>query len=158
MIKIKQSNRNTNKHTEVGMQLIEKSITDFGVLESISVATDHTIISGHARKELFDKKGMQPKFIKLEPGEYAVLETNIQNNSKEYFQAQILANTSANKNFDLDIEMIELISEEFNINIEECGVDVEEIDFDDIKSNADRENDKPMKQVTCPSCGHHFAV
>lgn len=158
MIKIKPSKRNTNKHTEVGMQLLEKSITDFGVLESISVATDHTIISGHARKELFDKKGMQPKFIKLESNEYAVLETNIENNTKQYFEAQILANTIANKNFDLDTEMIEIIAEEFDIDIEELGVDVEDIDFDDIKSNADRETDKPMKQVTCPSCGHHFAV
>ena len=88
MIKIKPSNRNTNKHTEVGMQLLDKSINDFGVLESISVATDGTIISGHARKVLFDKKGLKPKFIKLEKDEFAVLETDIENNTKEYFQAQ----------------------------------------------------------------------
>jgi hypothetical protein len=63
MIKIKPSKKNTNKHTETGMQLLEHSINKAGVLESISVATDGTIISGHARKEIFDKKGMVAKEI-----------------------------------------------------------------------------------------------
>lgn len=128
MIKIKPSNRNTNKHTQEGMELLENSINKVGVIESISVATDGTIISGHARKEIFDKQGKIPKEIKLEANEYPVILTDIENNTKQYFEAQILANTTANKNFDLDIEEIELISEEFDIDIEEVGVEVEEVE------------------------------
>lgn len=126
MIKIKPSERNTNKHTSQGMDLLENSINKVGVIESISVASDGTIISGHARFEHFEKQGKKPIEIHLKENEYPVIVTDIENNSKEYFEAQILANTRANKNFDLDIEMIEVISEEFNIDIEEVGVDVED--------------------------------
>ncbi len=57
MIKIKPSNRNTNLHTQDGTELLAKSISQVGVIESISVATDGTIISGHARFEQFEKQG-----------------------------------------------------------------------------------------------------
>ena len=98
MLNIKPSQRNSNKHTEEGMQLLERSIDKVGVIESISVATDGTIISGHARKEVFDKQGKVPKEIRLKENEYPVILTDIENNSKQYFEAQILANTTANKN------------------------------------------------------------
>ena len=126
MIDIKPSQRNTNKHTKDGMDLLENSINKVGVIESISVASDGTIISGHARFEHFEKQGKKPIEIHLKENEYPVIVTDIENNSKEYFEAQILANTTANKNFDLDIEMIEVIAEEFDIDIEEIGVEVVE--------------------------------
>jgi ParB-like chromosome segregation protein Spo0J len=128
MIDIKPSQRNTNKHTKEGMDLLENSINKVGVIESISVASDGTIISGHARFEHFEKQGKKPIEIHLKENEYPVIVTDIENNSKEYFEAQILANTTANKNFDLNIEMIEVIAEEFDIDIEEVGVEVEDIE------------------------------
>lgn len=131
MIKIKPSSRNTNKHTTDGMQLLENSIDTVGVIESISVATDGTIISGHARKELFDKRNMIPKHIKLETNEYAVLETNIENESKQYYQAQILANTTGNRNYDLDTDLVDVLIEEYDIDAEEMGLEI--LTFDDIE-------------------------
>ena len=131
MIDIKPSQRNTNKHNKDGMDLLENSINKVGVIESISVASDGTIISGHARFEHFEKQGKKPIEIHLKENEYPVIVTDIENNSKEYFEAQILANTTANKNFDLDIEMIEVIAEEFDIDIEEVGVEVVENDYND---------------------------
>jgi len=128
MNEIKPSHRNTNKHTPEGTALLKKSINDFGVLESIATATDGTIITGHARFEQFTENGLKPKFIKLEKDEFAVLETDIENDTKQYYEAQIMANTTANKNFDLDIEMIDVIAEEFDIDIEEVGVDIEGVD------------------------------
>ena len=104
MIDIKPSQRNTNKHTKDGMDLLENSINKVGVIIEIH----------------------------LKENEYPVIVTDIENNSKEYFEAQILANTTANKNFDLDIEMIEVIAEEFDIDIEEIGVEVVEVEDDTI--------------------------
>lgn len=152
MIKIKPSSKNTNKHTQDGMELLENSINKVGVIESISVATDGTIISGHARKEIFDKQGKVPKEIKLEANEYPVILTDIENNTKQYFEAQILANTTANKNFDLDNELIEEIAFEFDIDIEEVGVEVEEYTNDSEDFGTDfslPEGDKaPFQQMT----------
>lgn len=127
MIKIKPSAKNTNKHTEDGMQLLKTSINTVGVLESISVTKEGTIISGHARSEIFNSKGMKPKEIHLAENEYPVIVTDIEDNTKEYYQAQILANTTANKNFNLDNELIEEIAVEYDIDIEEIGVEVEEV-------------------------------
>jgi hypothetical protein len=147
MIKIKPSKRNTNKHTETGMQLLEHSINKSGVLESISVATDGTIISGHARKEIFDKKGMVAKEIELKENEFAVIKTNIKPNSKEYYEAQILANTTANKNFNLDNDLIEEIVEEFDIDIEEIGFEFMYQggnEYFDVEGKQGVERDNPM--------------
>jgi hypothetical protein len=105
------------------MELLQKSIEKVGVIESISVADDGTIISGHARKEVFDKKGMRAKEIELDDDEFAVLKTKIKANSKEYYEAQILANTTGHKNYNLDVEEIEIIAEEYGIDIEEIGVE-----------------------------------
>lgn len=146
MITIKPSKRNTNKHTEQGMELLEKSIDKAGVLESISVATDGTIISGHARKEIFDKKGLVAKEIELKDNEFAVIKTKIEPNTKEYFEAQILANTTANKNFNLDNEMIDVIVEEFDIDEEEVGVELNE-NQELQKGNIIKENIKPFIQT-----------
>jgi len=152
MIKIKPSNRNTNLHTQDGTELLAKSISQVGVIESISVATDGTIISGHARFEQFEKQGKKPIEIHLKENEYPVIVTDIENNSKEYFEAQILANTTANKNFNLDIEMIEVIAEEYDIDIEECGVVVEEYTNDSEDFGTDfilPDGDKaPFQQMT----------
>lgn len=142
MIKIKPSARNTNKHTPQGMELLEKSIDKVGVIESISVADDGTIISGHARKEIFDKKGMKPKEIELKNDEYAVIKTDIKANSKEYYEAQILANTSAHKNFNLDTELIEVIAEEFDIDVVEVGVEIYNTDNIDLDKFFEENNEQ----------------
>jgi hypothetical protein len=131
MIKIKPSSKNTNKHTDQGMQLLETSIDKVGVIESISVTKEGTIISGHARKTLFDKKQMVAKEIHLEANEYPVIVTDIEDNTKQYFEAQILANTTANRNFDLDTDLIDEIAVEYDIDIEEVGVEVVEDNYDE---------------------------
>lgn len=148
MIKIKPSKRNTNKHTNSGMMLLEKSIDTVGVIESISVATDGTIISGHARKEIFDKKGMVAKHIKLEQNEYAVLDTNIENDTPEYYKAQILANTTANANFDLDTEFIEELAIEYDIEVDKLGFDLS-ISLEDInkKDFSDKEFENEFNRI-----------
>ena len=158
MIDIKPSQRNTNKHTKDGMDLLENSINKVGVIESISVASDGTIISGHARFEHFEKQGKKPIEVRLKDNEYPVIVTDIENNSKEYFEAQILANTTANKNFDLDIEMIEVIAEEFDIDIEEIGVEVEEVASNPDYSILDDEDEDLTRQTESMTAGVKKAI
>jgi len=158
MIKIKPSNRNTNKHTQDGMQLLENSIDKVGVIESISVADDGTIISGHARNEIFTKKGMVAKEIELADNEFAVLKTKIKPNTKEYYEAQILANTTANKNFNLDIEEIEILAEEFDIDIEEVGVDIVELENEPDYSFLDDDDEDLQRQTEQMTAGVKKAI
>lgn len=128
------------------MELLGKSIHEVGAIESISVTKEGTIISGHARKETFDKQGLTGKEIHLKAGEYPVIvRDDIEDNTPLYFKAQILANTSAKKNIDLDIEEITAIAEEYDFDIEEAGVDVEVIynpDNIDLDSFFEEDNSK----------------
>ena len=125
-IKIKPSSRNTNKHTDAGMELLSKSVEKVGAIESISVTEEGTIISGHARKETFDKLGMKPIEVTIQPNQYPVIvRKDIKDNTKEYFEAQILANTTSKKNIDIDTELIEEIAVEYDLDIEELGVEIE---------------------------------
>ena len=152
MIRIKPSNRNTNKHTERGMQLLGKSIDEVGVIESISVTKQGTIISGHARKEKFDERGLVPKEITLADNEYPVIVRNdIEDDTDTYYKAQILANTTAHKNYNLDIEDVEAVAEEYGFELEELGVEIEEkdvyndtddVDFKDKEVESHRELNK----------------
>lgn len=129
--KVKLSNiipddRNNNKHTAYGMDLLEKSVNKVGIIESITVSNDDKIISGNARHEVigknFDKEalvietdGTQPIIIKR---------TDIESDTKKFYEASILANTTAKKNIDFDIEVIENIATDFDIDIEDLGVDI----------------------------------
>lgn len=36
--------------------------------------------------------------------------------------------------------------------------DMKDIDFDNIKSNEDREAPKKIQNVTCPQCDHRFTI
>jgi len=131
MIRIKPSKRNTNKHTEKGMQMLSSSIDEVGVIESISVTKQGTIISGHARKEKFDEKGLIPKEITLSDNEYPVIVRNdIEDDTDTYYKAQILANTTAHQNYNLDIEDVEAVAEEYGLELEELGIEIEEKEID----------------------------
>ncbi len=137
-MKITPSKRNTNRHTDKGMQLLEKSINEVGVIESISVTKEGTIISGHARKATFDKQGKKPKEVHLSDNEYPVIvRDDIEDNTELYYKAQILANTTSKQNIDLDTELIEEIAVEYDLDIEELGVDV----VDDTETHLEAEED-----------------
>lgn len=126
MIRIRPSKRNTNKHTEKGMQLLGTSIDEVGVIESISVTKQGTIISGHARKEKFDEKGLVPKEITLAENEYPVIvRSDIEDDTDTYYKAQILANTTAHQNYNLDLEEVEAVAEEYGFELEELGIEIE---------------------------------
>ena len=149
MIRIKPSNRNTNKHTERGMQLLGKSIDEVGVIESISVTKQGTIISGHARKEKFDEKGLVPKEITLADNEYPVIVRNdIEDDTDTYYKAQILANTTAHKNYNLDIEDVEAVADEYGFELDKLGVEVENTNNDDFITYG--EDNVYTKKITSP--------
>ena len=113
------------------MQLLGTSIDEVGVIESISVTKQGTIISGHARKEKFDEKGLIPKEITLAENEYPVIvRSDIEDDTDTYYKAQILANTTAHQNYNLDLEEVEAVAEEYGFELEELGFEIEEKDID----------------------------
>ena len=151
MIRIKPSKRNTNKHTEKGMQLLSTSIDEVGVIESISVTKQGTIISGHARKEKFDEKGLVPKEITLAENEYPVIVRNdIEDDTDTYYKAQILANTTAHQNYNLDLEDVEAVADEYGFELEELGIEIEGNDIQETDNGGYKKRGNLLEKFIVP--------
>lgn len=119
--------KNFNKHTPEGMELLEKSISEVGVIESVTVDAEGEIITGNARKETFDKLGYKPKFIELKENEYPVIQTDL--SGEKRVKAAIYANTVAQKNINLDLDLIQKVAiEEYELEFEELGVDFVDVE------------------------------
>jgi hypothetical protein len=128
MIKIKLDKRNTNLHTDAGLQLLDKSIDKVGIIESYTISNDGVVISGNARHEKISAKiTKEPIVIETDGTEAIIIKrTDIESNTKKFHEASILANTTAHKNFNLDYDVIDEIAEEFDIDIDEMGIKIKE--------------------------------
>lgn len=129
--KIKLSNlipddKNNNKHTAYGMDLLEKSVNKVGIIESITVSNDDKIISGNARHEVIGKNFTKEALVIETDGTQPIIikRTDIESDTKQFYEASILANTTAKKNIDFDIEIIESLGVEYDIDVVDLGVDI----------------------------------
>lgn len=127
--------KNFNKHTKYGMDLLEKSIETTGVIESITVSSDDKIISGNARHEVMGRKfeGIDPIIVETDGTRPVILKrTDIKGDTKEFHTAAILANTVSKHNIKLDLDKIQEVAiDEYNIDVEELGVDISSYEEDD---------------------------
>jgi len=118
--------KNNNKHTAYGMDLLEKSVNKVGIIESITVSNDDKIISGNARHEVIGKNFEKEALVIETDGTQPIIikRTDIESNTKQFYEASILANTTAKKNIDFDIEVIESLGVEYDIDVVDLGVDI----------------------------------
>jgi len=123
--------KNNNKHTAYGMDLLEKSVNKVGIIESITVSNDDKIISGNARHEIFGKNFTKEALVIETDGTQPIIikRTDIESDTKQFYEASILANTTAKKNIDFDMEVIDTLVEEFDIDVVDLGVDI--VDYSD---------------------------
>ena len=122
---LKTDTRNHNRHTKDGMALLEKSVDKVGIIESITVSNDNEIISGNARHEIIGRKfENEPIVIETDGTRPVILKrTDIESGTKEFYEASILANTTAKKNIDIDYEVIDVLEVELGIDTDSLGLD-----------------------------------
>ena len=140
--------KNNNKHTAYGMDLLEKSVNKVGIIESITVSNDDKIISGNARHEIFGKNFTKEALVIETDGTQPIIikRTDIESDTKQFYEASILANTTAKKNIDFDIEVIESLGVEYDIDIVDLGVDI--VDYSDGENEITSEiEDKEIKAI-----------
>src|SRR5690606_20186334 len=118
---------NFNMHTQRGMGLLEKSIEKVGIIESVTVSADDKVISGNARQEVISQKFGDKDAIVVETDgtkPVVIKRTDIKSNTKQFYEAALLANTVSKHNVNLDTEKIQEVAvDEFDIEVEELGVD-----------------------------------
>ena len=117
---------NFNKHSSYGMSLLEKSVEQVGVIESITVSDDDKIISGNARSEVMTQKfeGVEPIYVETDGTRPVVIKRkDIKSGTAQFHKAALLANTVAKHNIRLDEEKIQEVAvEEYQIDVQELGV------------------------------------
>jgi DNA modification methylase len=131
-----QDERNFNRHTDAGMELLKKSIETVGVIESFTVSKDNKIITGNARQEKISEVlgfDIEPIVIETDGTRPVVLKrTDIESGTKQFHEAALLANTTAKNNISLDIELIQDIAVDmFDIDIVDLGVEIINTNIDD---------------------------
>lgn len=124
-IKLKDFNpdpHNHNDHTAEGMAALEHSLEQVGIIESITVSAEGSIISGNARHEKIGAKfpDAEPIVIETDGTRPVILKrTDIHDDTPQFAKASILANTVATKNLNLNRGTIEELSAQYGFAIEE---------------------------------------
>jgi len=146
--------KNNNKHTAYGMDLLEKSVNKVGIIESITVSNDDKIISGNARHEVIGKNFTKEALVIETDGTQPIIikRTDIESDTKEFYEASILANTTSKKNIDFDMEVIDSLAVEYDIDVVDLGVDIVDYTKDSDEFGTDfslPDGDKaPFQQMT----------
>jgi len=149
-----QDDKNFNRHTETGMELLKKSIETVGVIESFTVSSDDKIITGNARQEKISEVlgDVEPIIIETDGSRPVVLKrTDIQSGTKQFHEAALLSNTTAKQNINLDIDLIQEIAvDEFDIDIMELGVEILDLEIPN-ELTAPHKNEPPTMKITFSS-------
>jgi hypothetical protein len=124
---IQQDEKNFNRHTVQGMELLKKSVEKVGIIESITVSDDDKIITGNARQETISEvygENVEPIVIETDGTQPIIIKRkDIKSGTKKFHEAALLANTTATKNINLNMDLIQEIAvEEYNIDLVEIGV------------------------------------
>jgi len=138
--------KNNNKHTAYGMDLLEKSVNKVGIIESITVSNDDKIISGNARHEVIGKHFTKDALVIETDGTQPIVikRTDIESDTKQFYEASILANTTSKKNIDFDMEVIDSLAVEYDIDVVDLGVDI--VNEEILEAEEDDFNGVPPKE------------
>jgi hypothetical protein len=114
---LKFDNRNANKHSEYGMQRLEKSIGKIGLGRSILISDDNEIIAGNGVTESAINAGIDKvRIIETDGTEIiAVKRTDIKSGSKEFYEMALSDNIIAKENIVMDVEVTNAICEEYEL-------------------------------------------
>ena len=147
-----QDDRNLNKGTERGQQLIEKSLREFGAGRSLLLDKNNRIIAGNKTHRNAEAIGMDDVIIVETDGTklVAVKRTDVDLDSKQGREMALADNATVKVDLEWDTEELNAVAEDFDIDTEEWGVIPETIinpnDF--FNSLGDREgNDKGEKII-----------
>lgn len=122
-------NLNANKGTEYGQHLIESSLSKFGAGRSILLDKNNRIIAGNKTIENAGIIGLEDVIIVETTGEQivAVKRIDIDLDSAQGRELALADNATSKANIAWDHENIAKIQDEWNVDVEDWGIPVEEV-------------------------------
>ena len=151
-----QDDRNLNKGTEHGQQLIEKSLREFGAGRSILLDKNNRIIAGNKTHKNAELAGLDDVIIVETDGTklVAVKRTDVDLDTKKGREMALADNATVKVDLQWDTEQLESVAEDFGIDTDEWGVEnFSQLDIGDFFNDEQGEiKDKDLKlQVIIPS-------
>jgi hypothetical protein len=118
---------NANKHSEYGMQLLEKSISELGLGRSIVIDKNNRIIGGNAVVETAAHLGLENVIIVPTDGKKLVVvkREDVDLDTKKGRELALSDNSVARNNLIWDQDAIASIQKEWELKPEEWGVSTE---------------------------------
>lgn len=123
-----QDDRNLNKGTERGQELIEKSLREFGAGRSLLLDKNNRIIAGNKTHKNAEALGMDDVIIVETDGTklVAVKRTDVDLDTKKGREMALADNATVKVDLDWDTEELESVAEDFDIALDEWDVELEE--------------------------------
>jgi len=132
-----QDDRNLNKGTERGQELIEKSLREFGAGRSLLLDKNNRIIAGNKTHKNAEALGMDDVIIVETDGTklVAVKRTDVDLDTKKGREMALADNATVKADLDWDTDMMKDVGGDFGIDMNDWDVEiVEEIEKE--KENA----------------------
>lgn len=109
--------RNANDHTEHGTLLLEKGLRQNKLGRSILISNDNVIIAGNGVHGKATELGIKKVRIIETTGDeiIAVKRTDIESNTREFFNMALSDNIIAAENISMNAEVVQAIGQEYNI-------------------------------------------
>lgn len=153
MSELVQDNRNLNKGTEKGKELIGKSLRQFGAGRSVLIDKNNRIIAGNKTHENAVELGMDDVIVVETDGSklVAVKRTDIDLDTKKGREMALADNATVKVDLEWDAEELDKITEDFDIDSEEWGVELDEMPVEPTETTEDDFNEeedevKPVAQ------------
>lgn len=123
--KLRQDDKNFNKGTKRGRELIDKSIRKFGAGRSILLDKNNRIIAGNKTQELAREAGIKKVIvIDAKPDELvAVRRGDVDLDSEKGREMALADNATGAANLDWDDEALARAQEEIGLSVEDWGVE-----------------------------------
>ena len=134
-----QDDRNLNKGTERGQQLIEKSLREFGAGRSILLDKNNRIIAGNKTHKNAELAGLDDVIIVETDGTklVAVKRTDVDLDTKKGREMALADNATVKADLDWDTDMMKDVVGDFGIDMNDWDVEiVEEIEKEKENANA----------------------
>ena len=155
---LKFDDKNFNKHTEYGMGLLNKSLSELGAGRSILIDKDNNIIAGNGVVEVAGQIGLDKVKIVETTGDQivAVKRTDVSLNSQKGRELALADNTIGQVDLDWDEDNILSVFNEEDL-LKWGGKDIlgSDVDWDNVKDLDDDSYEKPEHEMLeCPHCHH----
>lgn len=122
-----QDDRNLNKGTERGQQLIEKSLREFGAGRSILLDKNNRIIAGNKTHKNAELAGLDDVIIVETDGTklVAVKRTDVDLDTKKGREMALADNATVKVDLEWDAEELNAVAEDFGIDTDEWDVELD---------------------------------